>query len=396
MPAKNRNLVIIAIIALVNALGYGIIIPLLYTYTRSFGLTDFQVGLLFSTFSVFQFLSTPVIGRLSDKFGRKPLLVISIAGTAVSFVMMAFAPSAIILFLARALDGITAGNIPVASAVISDTTEPKDRARGFGIIGASFGFGFVFGPAISAFTVGFGAWVPFVIAAAISVIAVLITVVFLPETNTHRREVASGRFIDFGRLIRAVSDKNLGTTLLVTLFYATAFTMYTYAFQPYAVRVLGLDAGEISATYTLFGLVGLISQGFIIPRIVRRFGDRQSLVAALSVAVFTFAGLGFIKSFTLFLAISVIHGLANGFVGPLVQSLLSKETDAKSQGSVLGLNASYNSIGMILGPMVGGILSGDAVWLPFATAAGIMAICTYFALEILRKPARRQSAFSGN
>src|SRR3989338_2092693 len=163
MLRKNRNILIIALIAIVNALGYGIIIPVLYSYSMKYGLTDFQNGLLFSTFSICQFISTPIIGRMSDKYGRRPLLIISIFGTAVSFFMMAFAPNFWFLFLARALDGITAGNIPVASAVISDTTEPKDRVKGFGIIGAAFGFGFIFFPAISALTLGFGASVPFVI-----------------------------------------------------------------------------------------------------------------------------------------------------------------------------------------------------------------------------------------
>lgn len=185
MIKQNRNLAIIALVAVVNALGYGIIIPILYSYSMKFGLTDFQNGLLFATFSLFQFLSTPIIGRLSDKYGRRPLLIMSIAGTAVSFVMLAFAPNILFLFLARSLDGITAGNIPVASAVITDTTEPKDRAKGFGIIGASFGFGFIFGPIISALTVGINPAYPFLIAAAVSVVAVIITALFLPETNKH-------------------------------------------------------------------------------------------------------------------------------------------------------------------------------------------------------------------
>src|SRR6266852_5010677 len=121
MFKNNRNLFIIALIAVVNALGYGIIIPILYSYSKRFGLSDFQNGLLFALFSLCQFISTPFIGRMSDKYGRKPLLVVSILGTAISFLMMAFAPNVIFVFLARALDGLTAGNIPVASAVISDT-----------------------------------------------------------------------------------------------------------------------------------------------------------------------------------------------------------------------------------------------------------------------------------
>src|SRR4051812_29961 len=133
MFKTNRNLIIIAIIVVVNALGYAIIIPILYPYSLKFGLSDFQNGLLFALFSVCQFIATPIIGRLSDKYGRKPLLLGSIIGTAISFVIMAFAPNAAFLFLARALDGITAGNIPVAMAVISDSTKPEERAKGFGI-----------------------------------------------------------------------------------------------------------------------------------------------------------------------------------------------------------------------------------------------------------------------
>src|SRR5579859_2665188 len=164
MFKNNRNLAIITLIALVNALGYGIIIPILYSYSRRFGLTDFQNGLLFSLFSLCQFLSTPVIGRFSDMYGRKPLLVISLLGTVGSFLTMAFAPSALFLFLARALDGLTAGNIPVAMAVISDSTKPEERAKAFGLVGAAFSFGFVFGPATAALTVGFGQAVPFILA----------------------------------------------------------------------------------------------------------------------------------------------------------------------------------------------------------------------------------------
>src|SRR3989304_8393969 len=196
---KNRNLLVVSAVAIVNALGYGIIIPILYSYSQKYGLSDFENGLLFSIFSICQFISTPVIGRLSDKFGRKPLLTISITGTAVSFFMAAFAPSAIFLFIARALDGLTAGNPPGATAVISDTTSSKNRARGFGIINASFGFGFVFGPAISAATAGFGLQIPFIIAGIITTSAVLMTIFLLQETNRFTNQVQKGKLFDFAK-----------------------------------------------------------------------------------------------------------------------------------------------------------------------------------------------------
>lgn len=278
---NNKNLMIIALIAIVNALGYGIIIPIIYSYSRKYGLTDFQNGLLFSLYSICQFIATPIIGRLSDKYGRKPLLVISLAGTAVSFFMAAFAPNAIVLFIARALDGLTAGNLPVASAVISDSTSIKDRAKGFGIIGASFGFGFIIGPAISAFTIHLGSAVPFIIAGIISTISVLLTLFFLPETNQHIGEVKSGKLFDIPKLFKAVTYDGVGVILLISLFYSFVWGMYTFAFQPYSIEKLHLNASNIALIFTLIGVVGLITQVFFVGKLNKTFGEKK-IINALS------------------------------------------------------------------------------------------------------------------
>ncbi len=379
---------VIAVIAVVNALGYGIIIPILYSYSHKFGLSDFDNGLLFAIFSLFQFISTPIIGRLSDKYGRRPLLLASLAGTSISFLMMAFAPSAIFLFIARALDGLTAGNIPVALAVISDTTDAKDRAKGFGIIGASFGFGFVFGPGISALTVGFGSWVPFVIAAAMAAIAVVLTFIMLPETNKHTGLPHKEKLFDFVHMARALVDKNVGTTLLVSLLYSTAFGLFIYSYQPLSVKVLHLSETQIALNFTLFGVVGLVAQALIIPRVIKRFGEREMLRNALIIAICTFMGFYFTGSLLVLTIVSVFHSLANGFVNPLVQALLSKEVDAHSQGSIQGLNASYASIGMIIGPLAGGFLATVSIPLPFLLGSALVIICFFLSLQILRKHER--------
>lgn len=381
----NRNLFIIALIAVVNALGYGIIIPILYSYSHRYGLSDFQNGLLFSVFSVCQFLATPVIGRLSDIYGRRPLLIGSILGTAVSFFMMAFAPNAIFLFLARALDGITAGNIPVASAVISDTTAPKDRARGFGIIGASFGFGFIFGPAISALTVGFGESIPFIIAGVVSLVASMLTFFILPETNSHKGLVKRGKLFDFLHLAHALVDKNVGTTLLLSFIYSLAFSLFIYAYQPMSVKVLYLTPVQISLNFVLFGLVGLVSQVFIIPRAVKKFGEKTMLRNSLLFGILTFLGFYVTPNLLVFTIVSVFHSLVNGFVNPLVQSLLSQEVDEHSQGSIQGVNASYISIGMIIGPVIGGMLATHMIRLPFLAGAFAVLVCFFLSLGVLAK-----------
>ena len=385
--SENRNLAIIGVIAFVNALGYGIIIPILYSYSIEFGLNDFQNGLLFALFSFCSFISAPFIGRLSDKYGRKPLLVVSILGTAVSFVIAAFAPSAIFLFLARALDGITAGNIPVASAVISDTTPPQDRAKGFGIIGASFGFGFLVGPAISALTVGYGIHVPFLIAAFISIIAVLLTVFFLPETNQHIGQMQKGKIFDFPKLVKSIADPNVGMTLLISLIYNFAFGMFIFAFQPFFVKVLHLTPSQIALVFIQFGIIGLIMQLFFIQKAVKKFGEKRVFMTSLLIGGIGYLMLFFVSSLWIFVLLSFVTGAANSFVGPMVQTLLSKETDEKSQGSIQGINASYISIGNIFGPIVAGILATIVLPLPFLAGSIVIFICFVLSFQILRRKA---------
>ncbi len=390
---ENKNLAIIGLIAVVNALGYGIIIPIIYSYSQKFGLTDFQNGLLFAVFSLCSFIATPLIGRLSDKYGRRPLLVASIIGTTISFVMAAFAPSALFLFLARALDGITAGNIPVASAVISDTTPPKDRAKGFGIIGAAFGFGFVFGPAISAATVGFGLHVPFLIAAAISLLAVFITYFFLPETNQHMGQVSTGKLFDFPKMARAVIDPNVGLTLLISLVYNLALGMFIFAFQPFSVKVLHMSPNQIALVFTLFGIIGLITQLFILQRVVKFFGEKKAFSIALCISAISYILIFFTTSISVFLAITVLSGLANSFVAPLIQTLLSKETDEKSQGSIQGINASYVSLGNIMGPIIAGWLATAYLPLPFLISAFVIITCFVMSFSVMKRGVPKEHLF---
>ncbi len=390
---KNKNILIVALIAVVNALGYGIIIPILYSYSQKFGLSDFQNGLLFSVFSICQFVATPVIGRLSDKYGRKPLLVISLVGTLVSFLMMAFARNGWWLFLARALDGITAGNIPVAQAVISDSTEPHERAKGFGIIGASFGFGFVFGPAISALTLGWGANVPFLVAACITLIAVLLTQFILPETNKHKGLVEHKELFNFAHLWHSLMDPQVGVTLFMTFLFSMALSMFIYAFQPFSVKILHLTAQQISSMFIIFGAAGLIAQVFMIPRAIKFFGERKMLTISLLTAIFTFSSMFFVHSYMFFIVVSIVQSLANAFVNPLLQALLSKEVDAQSQGSIMGVSASYMSLGMIIGPIIGGGLATFTIPLPFLGGALTVLLCFILSMRIPKKLPQKVDVF---
>jgi MFS family permease len=394
MLKTNRNIAIIALIALVNMLGYGIIIPLIYSYSKKFGLTDFQNGLLFAIYSVCQFISTPIIGRLSDKYGRRPLLLISIIGTAASFFLMAFAPSALFLFLARALDGLTAGNIPVAFAVISDSTAPQERAKAFGIIGAAFNFGFVFGPAIAAFTVDSGLFIPFIIAGIITIIAAIFTFFYLPETNQHMGEVNQAKLFDFRKLWQTLFDPNVGITFIISLVFFLAFSCaLIYGFQPFTLQVLHITTSQNALLFTLFGAIGLIAQTFLVGRISKTLGMKKAFNIGMMFTAIAFFIMFLSRNTPLFIVGMVTLSLFNSIVQTLIPTILSQEADQKSQGTIMGLNASYQSLGMIAGPIIGGMIATIAIPLPFLLGGLLILVCFFLSLRVLRSNTKNESAF---
>lgn len=391
---KNRNLLIIALIAVVNMLGYGIIIPILYAYSKRFGLSDFQNGLLFALFSICQFIATPIIGRMSDKYGRRPLLLISIIGTTVSFFMMAFAPNVFFVYLARALDGLTAGNVPVAFAVISDSTKPEERPRAFGMIGAAFSFGFVFGPAIAALTVGLAQSLPFIIAGVITLIAAALTALYLPETNQHMGEIKHGKLFDFPKLWHTLFDPNVGLTFIISLGFFLAFSCaIIYGFQPFTLQVLKISQPQNAILFTVFGIVGLISQTFLVQRITKMFGIKRAFSTGLLLTALSFVIMYFSHTLPIFIVASVILGLFNSIVQTLIPAILSQEADAKSQGTIMGLNTSYQSIGMIVGPILGGVIATYSIPLNFIVGATLTLVCFWLSFSILKPDAKAESAF---
>ena len=391
---KNKTLLIIALIALVNMLGYGIIIPILYAYSKKFGLSDFENGLLFAMYSLCQFISTPIIGRLSDKYGRRPMLLVSIIGTAISFFMTAFAPNAFFLFFSRALDGLTAGNIPVAFAVISDSTEAHERAGAFGLIGSALNFGFVFGPAVAALTLGLGQAVPFIIAGIITTVAVILTALYLPETNKHMGEVQKGKLFDFSKLWHTLFDPNVGATFLISLVFFLAFSCaIMYGFQPFTLHILKISQTGNAMLFTMFGAVGLISQNLFVARFSKALGMKKAFSTSMLFTALSFVFMFFSHALPLFIAASIILAVANSVSQTLIPTILSQEADQKSQGSIMGLNSSYQSIGMIFGPFLGGVVATIAIPWTFLTGAALVVICYFLSFKVLRPGVQKESAF---
>ncbi len=250
----NRKFWIIALVAFINSLSFTILIPTIYLYGKQFGLNDFQTSLLFSIYSLAQFVATPIIGKLSDRFGRKPLLIISLAGTVIANLIAGTATTASLLFFARLLDGITGGNTSVAQAVISDVTTSENRAKGFGIFGAAFGSGFILGPVISLLAQRISLGASFLASSGIAFIALLITIFLLPETIANKAKRSPNIFdLGLGNLVTGLFLPKIGILLIINFLIGTTFTIFTYAFQPYFINVLKQDNQSLTLIFIAFG-----------------------------------------------------------------------------------------------------------------------------------------------
>lgn len=353
----NRSFWIIALIAFANSLSFTILIPILYLYGRQFGLNDFQTSLLFSTYAIAQFFATPVIGKLSDRVGRKPLLIISLAGTVIANFLAGTAATIVILFLARFLDGITGGNASVAQAVISDVTTPETRAKGFGIYGATFGLGFVLGPAISLLAQQISLGAGFLVSSAIAFIALVITIFFLPETLTTKAEKSHNIFdLGLSSLITGLAIPKVGILLVINFLIGTTFTIFTFAFQPYFLKVLGQDNKGLTLMFFTFGILGVLMQLQGIKVLTRKFSLVSILLFAIFVRSMSFTLMPIFPNVVYFVCISITFSLFNSLVQPMITTLISLNAKPEMQGTVIGLNTSYLNVSNAFGPIIAGLL----------------------------------------
>jgi multidrug resistance protein len=379
----NKTLWVLVFIAIINSMGFGIIIPLLYTYGKKFGVNKQTIGLLTAAFSVAQFFATPVLGWLSDKFGRKPLLAISLLGTCASFILFGLANSVIMLFAARILDGLTGGNISVAQAMITDMSEPKQRAKNFGILGSAFGFGFVIGPAIGGLLSKLGMRVPFFFAAGIALVGVLLTIFLLQETNQKKGENTNG--FSFTSLITVLKKPVIGTAVITGFLLTMAQFTMMIGFQTFSVDTLKLSPTQIGLFYAGFGISGILMQ-MAVP-VINKIVPSQALTLVIS-TVFCLAAMlfsGFTAAFMAFAICIVIYGLFNGLRNPMLNAIIADHNDKEGKGTIMGVNQSYASIGQTLGPVSAGLVAAVSVHSVFFLSASYICIALLFGLRLMKK-----------
>lgn len=376
----KHPLIPISLIVFVDILGLTVILPLLPFYAEKYGASPFVVGTLISSFAFFQFFSGPVLGRLSDRHGRKPVLLLSQVGTFFGFLILGFANSLWMLFLGRIIDGITAGNLTVAQAYISDVTPPKDRVRAFGIIGVSFGLGFLIGPAISGALVDFGLSAPIFASAGLSFISFFLTLFILPKHAPTSQATEKGFFVSKATWLRFLRDRKVGAILLMFFLFNWFFTSFTSGFALFSERRYfweGRPFGvkEVSLTLAIMGLYGMILQGGLIGRLNAWIGERKLVIMGFLTAVvgaLVLAGSHELVSFGIALA---IFSFGSGVLRPALTSMITQTVEAGEQGLVLGISQSLSSIAHVLAPLLSGALIGHSDLSFWCVVIAMFALC---------------------
>lgn len=386
---RKAALLPIFLIVLVDIFGMTLVIPLQAIYAESLHATPTQAALLVSVFAACQLIAGPFLGALSDRVGRKPILLISQIGTCLGFLLMARATSLWMVYAARVIDGATAGNLSIAQAYISDHTAPSQRARSFALIGIAFGLGFFIGPFVTSILVKHGLAAPILAAAGLSFTSILCTLVLLPggpppaspesaggDVGPGGRRLSILQWSAYGEYFRRPVISGL---LVQFFFYALCFATFTSGFALFAERTFSWNGHpfsprEIGFLFAYTGFLGIVLQGGLINRLVKRLGEPALTRAGFVSITIGYLGLGLVHSVPLLIVVATLASFGNGVLRPALSSLISQGAERYEQGVVLGLTQSLTAVASIVAPALTGLLIEHNLlpeWAFFAAAAAV-------------------------
>ncbi len=391
---------ILFLIVFIDLLGFGLVIPLLPFYGLHFGAGTTAVVWLLGVFSLAQLVSAPLLGRLSDRFGRKPILLLGLACSVVSYVWMGMAGALWMLFAARFFAGAGAGTIGAVFAYVTDTTTPEKRARGMGFIGAAFGLGFTLGPALSLVisnrpSTGELA-IPLFIAAGLSAVAFVLALILLKESLPPEARHAPGQpsRIEFARRI-ATGRPTLMRLIVIGFIMTAAFAALESTFTLWARETLAWGPHDVALMFMFVGLVLSGIQGGLIGRLTKLFGEMRLLVMSAILLFVGLLGIPFVRNLPplVFINIALASGMA--LFGPSSNSLISREAAIDERGGILGVSQSAQSLARVIGPLVAGPLYGAfGRNAPYWAAAAAMALAAWLAFGLLRREPAEAGASS--
>jgi DHA1 family tetracycline resistance protein-like MFS transporter len=389
----NRKLLTsILLVVFIDLLGFSLILPLLPYYAETFNASEFVTGLLIAVYALMQLIGAPILGRLSDRYGRRPILLISVFGTFLSFLLLGFANALWILFAARILDGITGGNLSVAQAYISDVTDAKNRAKGLGLIGAAFGLGFIIGPVTGGILSQYGYNVPAFAAGGLAFINFILIYAWLPESLTKEKREQLGAqkkpSVTLDALVTALKRPFTGSLLITRFFFSLAFAIFQTIFALYALAKFNLSARDTGFILTYVGVLSVFVQGFLVGRLTNRFREDHLITAAVALMAISLFGWALAPSVFWLLVILAPTAVSGGILNTLLSSTLTKAVAPQEIGGILGLSASIESSTRIIAPILGGaLLQNVGTWSPGAFGAFVMiGVTVYVFTKILNHP----------
>src|SRR3989344_1426322 len=354
----DRRYATIFLIMVTEVLGFSLILPFLPFYVEELGATPLTYGLILASFSLLQFISAPIMGRLSDHYGRRPMLIFSQMSTCLSFIILAFADNIWLVFLSRIVDGMLGSNFTIAQAYISDISSKKDRSKAFGVGGIAFGAGFLIGPAIGGTLAGISHSIPSFLAAGASFMTILMTMFLLPETVKKKKNISfrireAFHFRDYKKYF---SMPKISGRLWQYFSFALTHTMYVTSFAFFVERVLNFNSSNVGFLLTYVGFVSIIFRGTLLSRLIDRFGEKKLRYAGVILILLAMLNMIFLRQWWLFLVTMTLFSVGAGMAMPLLAGSVSRAVSPKEQGAIMGLVGSMMSISQIIGPLIGNAL----------------------------------------
>ena len=389
----KKSLLVIYLTIFIDFIGVGLVIPIfaplflsptsnLFDINISYDVRSFILGLALAVFPFFQFFGAPLLGTLSDKYGRKKILFFSILGTFIGYVLMVFGITEKLLYLiilSRVIDGFSGGNISVATSAISDITDPKDRVKNFGLLGALFGVCFIIGPYLGGklsdptINSNFNYATPFLIAAILSFINLILLSFFFRETLSKRIEKKVSLTSGIRNLKKAFTDPKFKVIFTVVFLITCGFSFFTQFFQAYLVTKFNFSEGQIGELFAYIGIWIALTQGLIIRYLPKSVTPKKAVFFGSIILGSALIGLLLPdQAYQIYFVLPFV-AIANGILGPNSQAIISNLADEDSQGEIFGINQSITSLGMALAPLISGIIISFGIHLPIITA-GILVI----------------------